>query len=412
MKEIINDLQARGILKDITNWDKLAKFTREDAIYAGFDPTASSLHLGNYVQISILKRFLNHGQKVFAVLGGATGMIGDPSFKEGERALLDQKTITKNGDAIKNQLAQYGFEIFDNIEIYQNMNILEFLREVGKNVNISAMINKDAVANRIEQGLSFTEFSYQLLQGWDFKYLYETKNVKAQLGGSDQWGNIVTGIELIRKTLGDDNLALGITANLLTDVQGNKFGKSTGGGSLWLDPQKTTPFALYQFLFNQSDIEVLKLLKWLTFLPLEEISSLYESHLEKPFLRKAQKLLAFEVVKDIHGAVEANNAQDLSQILFDKDRNVSNLKAQDISQFRGALPFLKVSSETTLKNAFINIGVAVSNRELNEFYKSQSLEVNGSKEFHLEQTLAEHIFEGSYVILKKGKKNYFIFELI
>ncbi|MGY6171832.1 tyrosine--tRNA ligase [Candidatus Mycoplasma pogonae] len=411
MINVIQDLKQRGILKDVTNWDKLAKMDLNSGVYIGFDPTAESLHLGNYVQIIVLKHFANANQPVVAILGGATGMIGDPSFKAGERALLSQKTLLNNKAQIQKQLESFGLEVFDNLKIYENMNVLTFLREVGKTTNISTMLNRESVSARIENGLSFTEFSYQLIQGWDFKYLYQHKNVMLQVGGSDQWGNIVSGIDIIRKTLGDDNLAVGVTINLLTDAQGNKFGKSTGGGSLWLDPQKTSPFAMYQFLINQSDSEVEKLLKWLTFLPLVEIEKLLESHKTAPFKREAQKVLGFEIVKDIHGITAANNAIAITEKLFSQANDLSALSETDFEQLTTALPFLELTAETTLEAAVLAIAAANSKRELNEFKAQNTFELNGSKIIDWTSKLGSNLFKANFAILRKGKKQYFIFKI-
>ncbi|UVD81572.1 tyrosine--tRNA ligase [Mycoplasma iguanae] len=410
MKKILADLKVRNILKDITNEEKFLKQSNDEGVYIGFDPTAESLHLGNYIQISILKRFQKAGKKVLAVLGGATGMIGDPSFKAGERALLDYETIIRNKNAVKNQLEAQGLEVFDNFDIYKNMNILDFLREVGKNINISVMINRDSVVSRIQDGLSFTEFSYQLIQGWDFKYLYENFNIKNQFGGSDQWGNIVTGIELIRKYFGDENKAVGLTANLLTDAQGNKFGKSTGGGSLWLDKNKTTPFSMYQFLLNQNDAEVIKLLKWLTFIDIEKINQLEKEHFSLPAHKKAQKILAFEVVKDIHGQNAALEAEKITHLLFNNQINQFTL--QDIENLKGAVPFFKVAKSMTLKESLIENKIAISNRELNEFLNNKTIEINGSKEFIVEKAVETFAKWENFFIVKKGKKNYFVFEVM
>ncbi|WP_420330570.1 tyrosine--tRNA ligase, partial [Mycoplasma marinum] len=220
--KLIKELKERGILKDITNEEKLAKLPKGARVYIGFDPTAYSLHLGNYVQISILKRFEKHGIKPIAVIGGATGMIGDPSGRSEERNLLSSNALLENKSAIRKQLESFGIEVIDNYEFYKDMNILEFLRDAGKLLNINYMLSKEVVKSRLEQGISFTEFSYQLLQGWDFKRLYEEHNVMIQVGGSDQWGNITSGIEIIRKTLGDKNLAVGMTTNLLTGSDGKK----------------------------------------------------------------------------------------------------------------------------------------------------------------------------------------------
>lgn len=410
MKNVIKELQQRKIIKDITNEDKLNKLTVDDSLYIGFDPTAESLHLGNYLQIKILKHFINAGFKPIAVLGGATGMIGDPSFKDSERQLLDEETLLKNKKHITAQFHHFGLEVFDNYDIYKNMNILQFLRDAGKHINVSVMLNKEMVAQRIEKGLSFTEFSYQLIQGWDFKYLYEHKNVKLQMGGSDQWGNIVTGIDIIKKVVGEDNLATGITINLLTDSQGNKFGKSTGGGSLWLDKNKTSPYLMYQFLLNQPDEEVEKLLNWLTFISIEKIQEIMTKHFEKPFLRFAQKELAAAVIKDIHGTKELEKVLKITDVLFG-GQNILELSVEEIQMCENVLPTLEIEANTKLKEAILSIKAAISFRELKEFYDKNTFELDGNKNIDLEAVLSPQYFDKKYMILKKGKKNYFIFKI-
>ncbi|UWV78076.1 tyrosine--tRNA ligase [Mycoplasmopsis felis] len=289
MKNILNDLKERGILKQYSNLDKFYNLNSNDVVYAGFDPTAESLHLGNYIQIALLLRMKRAGWKTIALVGGATGMIGDPSFRNSERKLLNQETLDKNKGKIKKQLESFGLEVLDNYEFYKNTNFLTFLRDAGKLINIAYMLSKDSVATRIEKGLSFTEFTYQLIQGWDFIKLYEDYNVKVQIGGSDQWGNISTGLEMISKKIGDDHKAFIFTSNLLTDENGNKFGKSTGGGNLWLDKNITKPFDMYQFLIKQPDSQLDKLFKWLTFLSINEINNILSIHNQDSSLQYGQK---------------------------------------------------------------------------------------------------------------------------
>ena len=232
---VIEELKQRGIFNNISDFDKFINLREQVAIYTGFDPTASSLHLGNYVQIANLLRFKQFGYKPIAIIGGITGMIGDPSFRVSERKYLPIEEINNNKIKIKAQLEKFGITVIDNLDFYKNWTLVDFLRNIGTLVNINYLLNKESIATRLDKGLSFTEFSYQLIQGWDFKTLYDKYNVKIQLGGSDQWGNITTGLEMIRKTNGENNNAIGITANLLLDDNGNKFGKSTGGNNLWLD---------------------------------------------------------------------------------------------------------------------------------------------------------------------------------
>lgn len=319
-KELINDLKNRNILNNIANEEKLYLLDKNISVYAGFDPTAKSLHLGNYIQIATLLRFKQFGIKPIAIIGGITGMIGDPSFRSSERQYLDEKVLLENKAAIIKQLKSFDLEVIDNLDFYKGWTIVDFLRNIGTLINVNYLLNKENIATRLEQGLSFTEFSYTLLQGWDFKTLYEKYNVKIQLGGSDQWGNITTGLEMIRKLYGEKNDAVAIVANLLLDESGKKFGKSTGGGSLWLDKELTSPYSIYQFLLNQSDEKVNELLNWLTFLDVNEIKQIIIKHNENKAQRYAQKILAYEVVKDIHSKEIASQCKNISDILFSKDK--------------------------------------------------------------------------------------------
>ena len=280
---IIEELKQRGIFNNISDFNKFSNLHEQVAIYTGFDPTASSLHLGNYVQIANLLRFKQFGYKPIAIIGGITGMIGDPSFRVSERKYLPIEEINNNKIKIKAQLEKFGITVIDNLDFYKNWTLVDFLRNIGTLVNINYLLNKESIATRLDKGLSFTEFSYQLIQGWDFKTLYDKYNVKIQLGGSDQWGNITTGLEIIRKTNGENNNAIGITANLLLDDNGNKFGKSTGGNNLWLDSKMTSPYNMYQFLLNQSDEKVNELLLWLTFLDRNEINNIINEHQKDKF---------------------------------------------------------------------------------------------------------------------------------
>ena len=289
---ILQELKDRGILDNITSQEKFKKLSKNSGVYIGFDPTALSLHLGNYIQITILKRFQKAGFKTFAVVGGATGMIGDPSGKSQERNLLDQETLKQNKNKIKKQLNSFELNVIDNLDFYKNTNVIEFLRDTGKLLNISYMLNKEIVKTRIDSGISFTEFAYQLIQGWDFYQLYKKHQVKVQIGGSDQWGNITAGTEIIRKKIGDKNNAVGITTKLLTTSSGKKFGKSEGN-ALFLDKNITSPFEIHQYILNTPDKDVSKLLKWLTFLSINEISHIMQKHAKNPKERLAQKKISW-----------------------------------------------------------------------------------------------------------------------
>ena len=402
---ILDDLKSRTILKDITNVDKFNQLKGNEGVYIGFDPTATSLHLGNYVQIAILKRFEKFGFKPVAILGGATGMIGDPSGKSAERNLLDVQALEKNKTGIRNQLEKYGLKVLDNYDFYKNMNVLDFLRIVGKQLNVNYMINKEVVASRLETGISFTEFSYQLIQGWDFKELYEKENVRIQVGGSDQWGNITSGIEIIRKTFDDKNLALGITTNLLTTSSGAKFGKSEGN-ALWLDPKMTTPYELYQYLISSTDEDVEKYLKWLTFLPQEEIEAIMKEHMQAPFKRFAQNKLAFEVVKDIHSEKDAKESVSISEVIFGK-KNINELTTDEALSLEPHIPSFK-NVKGPILDVIVEIQAAVSKREAREFLTAGSIEINGTKVTDENYILDNNAFDKKANIIKRGKKKTFL----
>ena len=408
-KELINDLKNRNILNNIANEEKLYLLDKNISVYAGFDPTAKSLHLGNYIQIATLLRFKQFGIKPIAIIGGITGMIGDPSFRSSERQYLDEKVLLENKAAIIKQLKSFDLEVIDNLDFYKGWTIVDFLRNIGTLINVNYLLNKENIATRLEQGLSFTEFSYTLLQGWDFKTLYEKYNVKIQLGGSDQWGNITTGLEMIRKLYGEKNDAVAIVANLLLDESGKKFGKSTGGGSLWLDKELTSPYSIYQFLLNQSDEKVNELLNWLTFLDVNEIKQIIIKHNENKAQRYAQKILAYEVVKDIHSKEIACQCKNISDILFSKDKKISNLTLDDISLLKGFLPLYKYNGETFI-DFLKNNNIVSSNREAREFISKKTFIID---EFIVddENTKIEfNNFSKKYAILKKGKKEFFIIQ--
>ena len=407
IQELITDLKKREIINNITKEDKIDFLNSNDGIYIGFDPTAKSLHLGNYAQIMLLKRFAKAGLKAYALLGGATGMIGDPSFKADERALLDEETLLKNKLAIKYQLESFGLEVIDNYDFYKEMTIIDFLRNIGKQININYLINKEAIATRLETGISFTEFSYSLLQGYDFLTLYNKHQIKIQAGGSDQWGNITTGLELIRKTHGETN-AFGITINLLTDANGNKFGKSVAG-AIWIDEAKTSSFTLYQFLLNQPDTEVAKLLKWLTYLELDEIEKIMFYHQQNPKQKLAQKMLALYVVQDLHGKTRANDAKEITEILFESSKPITQLSEAQFELLLKDLPvFDNQNQKRTILELLVEAQICTSRREAREFLSQGAISVDGQVKQDEKEELFPRHFGFKYFIIKKGKKYFYI----
>lgn len=407
---ILNELKERGILKNISSEEKFNSLEKGAKVYIGFDPTAQSLHLGNYIQIKTLQRFKQAGFTPIMVVGGATGMIGDPSGRNTERNLLDSKTLENNKEKIRKQLSKFDIDVVDNYDFYKDMNILYFLREVGKLISINYMLSKDVVSSRLENGISFTEFSYQLIQGWDFYQLYKLHNTKIQVGGSDQWGNITTGLEIISKKCENPD-AVGITLNLLTDENGNKFGKSTGGGSLWLDKDMNSPYNLYQFLFNQPDSQIEKLLLWLTSLQINEIKNIIKNHFENPSLQNAQRVLAFEVVKDIHGYNEAQKSFNLSQFIFNPQFDITSLKLNEFENMIDHFKVLEVKNDSNLVEELMKNEVFKSKREVREFIQNKSLKFNFTP-VDENTTISSSLFDNKYAIVNKGKKQIFILKIV
>lgn len=401
---IIDELKARNILNNITNLEKFKKLDpKKTGVYCGFDPTAESLHLGNYIVVSILKRFMQYGFNVYGLIGGATGMIGDPSFRDTERVLLNDAAVAKNKNKIKKQLENFGLKVLDNYDFYKNINVIDFLRDTGKLINVSYMLAKDSVQSRLERGLSFTEFSYQLLQGNDFLQLYKRENIKVQIGGSDQWGNITTGLEMISKEVGEDHDAVAVTFNLLTDESGKKIGKSSGGGSLWINKKMTSPFKMYQYLFNQADSKIEELLNWLTFLKLDDIKKVVKKHFENPSKHYAQEVLASEVVRDIFGEKELKQAQNITKILYDKKFKTSTLKVEDLKIIENYLPVVKLKINDNIIDKLIENKHIQSNREAREFIQNKALKIDDDV-VTMDSKYAPKNFSKKYAFFKKGKK--------
>ncbi|BAP39786.1 tyrosine--tRNA ligase [Metamycoplasma canadense] len=402
----IDELKERMILNNISNKEKFLSLPKDCGIYIGFDPTAKSLHLGNYLQIATLLRFKKEGYKVYAILGGITGMIGDPSFRNSERKFLDKETLKNNKNSIKKQLKKFGLTVIDNYQFYKDMSLVKFLSEIGKLINVNYLLEKESISTRLKTGLTFTEFSYQLIQGWDFKMLYEKHNIKIQAGGSDQWGNITTGLEFIRKIHGENADAVALTINLITDENGNKFGKSTGGGSLWIDKKMTSPYDLYQFLLNQADSKVEEYLKTLTFISLSEIKNIMKEHNKEKNKRIAQKKLAFSVVENIHGIKYAKQAQKISDILFSKSKK--DLTISDIEMIKNSIKTIYINPEDKFIDFIKENKITSSNRETREFLQKKSFAIDNVIISDENEITSFKKYNNKYAILKKGKKDFYI----
>lgn len=422
MKNFVEELRWRGMIHDIMPGTEEQFLKQTATAYVGFDPTADSLHIGHLVGIMMLSHLQRSGHRPIVLLGGATGMIGDPSFKSQERKLLTLEEIQHNQACIKKQLSRFmDFEteaenkalVLNNYDWNSKWSFLDFIRDVGKHITVNYMMAKDCVKKRIETGLSFTEFSYQLLQAYDFKYLYENYGCKLQMGGSDQWGNITCGTELIRRTLSGEAFAM--TCPLITKADGTKFGK-TEKGNVWLDAEKTSPYAFYQFWLNVSDDDAKKFIRIFTFFTKDEIEALEKQHDEAPNLRTLQKALAKDITIRVHGEEEYNKAVEASEILFGKG-TTDTLKRLDsatfLSVFEG-VPTFEVSKEEILQG--INIidllaektQILASKGEVRRALKENSLSINKEKVKEDYVTSAESLLNEQYILVQKGKKNYFI----
>ena len=425
MKNFVKELQWRGMIHDIMPGTEEELMKGPAAAYVGIDPTGDSLHIGHLVSIMILKHFQACGHKPYALVGGATGMIGDPSMKSQERNLLDEATLAHNVACIKAQLGKFldfesdapnKAELVNNYDWMKDYTFINFTRDIGKLITVNYMMAKDSVKKRLSresnEGMSFTEFTYQLLQGYDFLYLYEHKGVKLQLGGADQWGNITTGTELIRRKLGGEAFAL--TCPLITKADGGKFGK-TEKGNVWLDPERTSPYQFYQFWLNVSDADAERYIKIFTMLDRETIEAAVAAHKEAPERRELQKLLAREVTIMVHSEREYENAVSASQMLFGKG-TVEALKALDERTFLSV--FEDVPQYTLPKSALpgdiletlaVSTDIFPSKGECRKTIQGNGLSINKEKVSDTAlQLTAEHLLDGKYILVQKGKKNYYI----
>ena len=427
MKNFIEELRWRGMIQDIMPETEQHLMEGLRAAYVGVDPTADSLHIGHLVGVMMLRHFQNCGHKPYALVGGATGMIGDPSGKSAERNLLTEEVLAHNIEGIKKQLAKFldfestapnRAELVNNYDWMKNFSFLSFIRDIGKHITVNYMMAKDSVKKRFDpnentDGMSFTEFSYQLLQGYDFLHLYQEKNLTLQMGGSDQWGNITTGTELIRRIAGGKAYAL--TCPLITKADGTKFGKSEGG-NVWLDPEKTSPYKFFQYWINTSDADAERYIKIFTMLSKEEINSLIAQHTEAPHLRVLQNKLAEELTLLVHGREELEKAQKASQILFGNSTS-ADLRTLDEKTFLevfDGVPQAEVSAADIASGLDMiailsaKTGFISSNSEARRALKENSISVNKEKVGEDYQIGGKDLVDGKFILLQRGKKNYFI----
>ena len=415
----VEELKWRGMIHDIMPGTE-EQFAKEmTAAYIGFDPTADSLHIGSLVQIMILVHLQKAGHKPFALVGGATGMVGDPSGKSKERNLLDEETLNHNLKCMQEQLEQFldfdcgenSAEVVNNFDWFKDFSFLDFIRDVGKHISVNYMLAKDSVKSRLETGMSFTEFSYQLVQGYDFYWLWKNKNCKVQLGGSDQWGNIVTGTELVRRK--GSGQAFAVTTPLIKKADGSKFGK-TEGGNVWLDKTKTSPYKFYQFWLNASDEDAKNYIKIFTLKSQKEIKAIIAEHEEAPHLRVLQKALADEVTKRVHSVEDLEMAIKASNILFGKS-TANDLKTLDedtlLSVFEG-VPQFEVAT-TDLDCGIVDFlaektQVFASKGEARRMLKSNAIRINKEKVSEGKEIAASDLISNKYILAQKGKKNYFL----
>lgn len=429
MKNFVEELKWRGMIQDIMPGTEEKLMEGPAAAYVGIDPTADSLHIGHLVSIMILRHFQECGHKPFALVGGATGMIGDPSMKSTERNLLDEQTLNHNVACIKSQLARFldfesdipnKAELVNNYDWMKGYSFLNFIRDVGKHITVNYMMAKDSVKMRLSrdssEGMSFTEFSYQLLQGYDFLWLFEHKNCVLQMGGSDQWGNITTGTELIRRMLGKEAYAL--TCPLIRKADGKKFGK-TEKGNIWLDAEKTSPYEFYQFWLNVSDDDAEKYIRIFTLLDKGQIEEATAEHKQNPRLRTLQKLLAKEITIMVHGEKEYENAVAASSMLFGNSTSEQLRKLDEktfLSVFSGVPTFDVPSSELPCNIIdFLSVKTSVfpSKGEARKMIQGNGVSLNKDKISDINYNVSEaDIIDGKYILAQKGKKNYFIINIL
>lgn len=412
---LIEDLKWRGLIYQQTDEQGIEDLLNKEQVtlYCGADPTADSLHIGHLLPFLTLRRFQEHGHRPIVLIGGGTGMIGDPSGKSEERVLQTEEQVDKNIEGISKQMhnifefgTDHGAVLVNNRDWLGQISLIGFLRDYGKHVGVNYMLGKDSIQSRLEHGISYTEFTYTILQAIDFGHLNRELNCKIQVGGSDQWGNITSGIELMRRMYGQTD-AYGLTIPLVTKSDGKKFGKSESG-AVWLDAEKTSPYEFYQFWINQSDEDVIKFLKYFTFLGKEEIDRLEQSKNEAPHLREAQKTLAEEVTKFIHGEDALNDAIRISQALFSGD--LKSLSAKELKDGFKDVPQVTLSNDTTnIVEVLIETGISPSKRQAREDVNNGAIYINGERQQDVNYALApEDKIDGEFTIIRRGKKKYFM----
>lgn len=402
---IYEDLVWRGLIKDCTSPELEEKLNKGGmTFYIGTDPTADSMHLGHLSSFLISKRLKNAGHNPILLIGGATGRIGDPR-PTSEREMKSIEEIEHNIEGLTKQAKElFGFEVVNNYDWSKDINFIDFLRDYGKYFNINYMLDKDIIRRRLETGITYTEFSYMIMQALDFLHLFETKNCTLQVAGSDQWGNMTAGVDLIKKKTGKEVFAF--TMPLVTDKYGNKFGKSEGN-ALWLDKNKTSSYEIYQYFINSDDEKVIDYLKVFTFLSREEIEKLERKNKSNPELREAHKALAREVVVFLHGEEEYERAKSMSESLFSED--ITKLSAEDIITCLKDIPTFEITKDSSLVDVLIENSICSSKREAREMISSGAISINNKKEINLEKTISKEDFiENKVIIVKKGKKKYYL----
>ena len=404
---LYEELMWRGLIKDVAGDDLQKKLDEEKVtFYWGTDPTADSLHLGHYSSLVTAKRLAKAGHHPILLVGGATGLIGDPR-PTAERELISKEAVEKNLEGIRNQVSAIfdgKAEVVNNYDWTKDITFLELLRDVGKYINVNYMLNKDIIKRRLDTGITYAEFSYTLIQGNDFLHLFQEKNCIMQVEGSDQWGNITTGIDLIKKKL--NKTAYGFTMPLILDKYGNKFGKSEGN-ALWLDKNKTSSYELYQYLINTDDEMVIHYLKVFTFLSKEEIEAIEKEQLQHPESRVAQKALAREIITDLHGKEEFEKAEEMSQLLF--SGNIQKLSVKDLKIGLKDVPHFDITEEMNLVEFLVTHKIASSKREAREWITAGSISVNGEKITDLEFVVSKQdALEKTLTIVRRGKKKYYV----